>query len=228
MRKAGRANICHPEVCLLLSLTACLAALESQLISKVWPSPGQGTQPPWRGGNTWHCSGAIPAASYSQQHCSLWGHGKQIAQQLLQKLRCSEWGEKTKTHTYGSTCGIAQISEQHKYHIYLACQSKVWASIYWWGGATKPASDSICSLPSNCFVVLCHREQPLRNLRIVVNPGKWRKGRPHDSFHSKEIFSFPLCYCSSCFQSLNTNLRALHERYSSLGIITTAATDGSF
>lgn len=89
MRKAGRANICHPEVCLLLSLTACLAALESQLISKVWPSPGQGTQPPWRGGNTWHCSGAIPAASYSQQHCSLWGHGKQIAQQLLQKL-C--WG----------------------------------------------------------------------------------------------------------------------------------------
>lgn len=143
-------------------------------------------------------------------------------------LRCSEWGEKTKTHTYGSTCGIAQISEQHKYHIYLACQSKVWASIYWWGGATKPASDSICSLPSNCFVVLCHREQPLRNLRIVVNPGKWRKGRPHDSFHSKEIFSFPLCYCSSCFQSLNTNIRALHERYSSLGIITTAATDGSF
>lgn len=22
---------------------------------------------PWRGGNTWHCSGVIPAASYSQQ-----------------------------------------------------------------------------------------------------------------------------------------------------------------
>lgn len=89
----------------------------------------------------------------------------------------------------------------------------------------------IWSLPSDSFVVLCHREQLSSNLRIVVNPGKtwkWKKGGPHDSFHSKEIYSFPLCHCSSCFQSLNTNLRALHERYSSLGIITTAATDGSF
>lgn len=146
-------------------------------------------------------------------------------------LRFLEWVEGIKTHTYGSIRGIPQISEQHKYHVYLAHQSKVRASICWWGGSAKPASDTICSLPSDYFVVLCHREQPLRNLRIVVNPGKtgkWGKGGPHDSFHSKEIFSFPLCYCSSCFQSLNTNLRALHERYSSLGIITTAATDGSF
>lgn len=41
------------------------------------------------------------------------------------------------THTYGSTCGTAQISEQHKYYIHLAHQSKVWASIYWWGGGAK-------------------------------------------------------------------------------------------
>lgn len=60
-------------------------------------------------------------------------------------LRCLEWVEGIRsdqeTYTYGSTCGTAQASEQHKYHIYLAHQSKVLASICWWGGGVKPASD---------------------------------------------------------------------------------------
>lgn len=141
-------------------------------------------------------------------------------------LRCSEWVEGVRRLT-PMIALVALPRFQSSTNTTFTWLTKA----KWWGGGAKPASDSICSLPSDCFVVLCHREQLLRNLRIVVNPGKtgkWRKGGPHDSFHSKEIFSFPLCYCSSCFQSLNTNLRALHERYSSLGIITTAATDGSF
>lgn len=147
MRKVGRISTCHAEVCLLLSLTVCLAVLESQLISKVWPSSGQSVQPPWRGRNTWHCSGSNSCCFLFSPALIALGTGEANCPAATAQvvLRCSEWVEGIKsdqeTYTYGSTCGTAQASEQHKYHIYLAHQSKVLASICWWGGGAKPASD---------------------------------------------------------------------------------------
>lgn len=62
--KVGRISICHREVCLLLSLTVSLwQHWKVNWFQRSDPPQGSVLSPHWRGGNTWHCSGVIPAAS---------------------------------------------------------------------------------------------------------------------------------------------------------------------
>lgn len=159
----------------------------------------------------------------------LWGHGEQNSLQLVQQLRWQshlEWVRESKPRK-GLTLGRALWHwGKCKYWIYSSHQSTVWATIYWWG---IPASDWHLVMPSDSpslqGITYCQATWGLWLIQgKVANEGR----EDLMTVSTKEIFSFPLCRCSSCFQSLNTNLRALHERYSSVGIITTAATDGSF